>query len=125
MQPEQLQAGAEPLSTAAAVFGRFVSVGMTPGAEGADWEGSCRVFQTERAGPQEGWWNQVLCLPCEWLLQCVVVVGVGQPLAPLALAGWGPHSDPELEVGLAQLTGGCKVPPVPCLSVGLTEECYS
>lgn len=56
-----------PLTTAVVACGHFVSVGVTPGAEGDDWEESCRIFQTEEAGPQEGWWNQVVGLPCDWL----------------------------------------------------------
>lgn len=56
-----------PLTTAAVAFGHFVSAGRTPGAEGAGWEGSCRIFQTEEAGLQEGRRNQVACLPCDWL----------------------------------------------------------
>ncbi len=54
-----------PLTTAAVAFGHFVSV--TPGAEGADLEGSCRIFQTEEAGLQQGQRNQVACLPCDFL----------------------------------------------------------
>lgn len=56
-----------PLTTAAVAFGHFASAGTTPGAEGADWKGSCRIFQTEEAGLREGRWNQVACLPCDWL----------------------------------------------------------
>lgn len=52
---------------AAEAFGHFVSVGVTPGAEDADWEGCCRIFQTEGAGSQGGQWNRIVCLPCEWL----------------------------------------------------------
>lgn len=56
-----------PLTTAAAAFGHFVSAGTAPGAEDADWEGSCRIFQTEEAGLREGWRNPIVCLPCDWL----------------------------------------------------------
>lgn len=56
-----------PLTTAAVAFGHFVSAGMTPGAEGADWEGSCRIPQIEEAGLREGRWNQIVCLPYDWL----------------------------------------------------------
>lgn len=44
-----------PVTTAAVAFVHFVSAGTTPGAEGADLEGSCRTVQAEEAGPQEGW----------------------------------------------------------------------
>lgn len=47
---------------AAALFGHFVPVGTTPGAAGADWEESYRIFQTEGVGLQEEWRNQVVSL---------------------------------------------------------------
>lgn len=53
------------MATAAVVFGHFVSVGTTPGAEGADWEGCCMILEAEGAGPPEEWRNQRVCLPCD------------------------------------------------------------
>lgn len=53
-----------PLTTAAVAFGHSVSVGTTPGAEGADWEGCCMILQVEEAGPLKEWRNQRVCLPC-------------------------------------------------------------
>lgn len=60
-----------------------------------------------------------------YLLQHAVFVGVGQSQAPLTQVGWGPHSDPELTLGVAQLSGGQTGPPVACRSVALIEECCS
>lgn len=58
-------------------------------------------------------------------LHHAVFVGVGQSQAPLTLAGWGPHSDPELTLGVVQLSGGQTGPPVACQSVALIEKCCS
>lgn len=56
-----------PSTAAAAVeSGRSVSVGTTPGTVAADWEQSCKIFQTEKTGLQKGWRIQVLC---HWWLQ--------------------------------------------------------
>ena len=58
-----------PTTAAAAAFDHFVSAGMTPGAAHADPKGSCMIFQTEEVGFQDGWRKQVVCLPCEQLLE--------------------------------------------------------
>lgn len=50
------------------------------------------------------------------------MVGVDQSQVHLTLAGWRQHFDSEVNLGLAQLGGGQRRPPVPCLCVGLIEQ---
>lgn len=46
-----------------------MSEGVKLGAGGAASEGRiCRIFQAEEAGLQDGCWNLVVGLPCEWRL---------------------------------------------------------
>lgn len=53
------------------------------------------------------------------------MVGVDRSQVHLTLAGWRQHSDSEVNLGLARLSGGQRRPPVPCLCVGLIEQCCS
>lgn len=105
LQAGHFKSGAGPLAGA----DHFASVDMTPAADGADQQWSCRTVQAEQAGPQEGWRSQGVSRPCEWLLQGAVAVGVGQPQDPPTLGGWWPHFDRELALVLVQSTGGHKV----------------